>query len=149
MIMSSSKPVNMLDWIDSEESELLPIMMSDATSTTASVNSVKLEDVTPAMVCACTDQLGLWPIIDVDSPSLFDPLAEMPDFEEKITYKTENGVQLRLRTINTPAGELSEVYKQADATPAMWLKNLVTEGYIQRICAAGWGRVHRPCHGAC
>lgn len=116
----------MLEWIENGDTDFLPIMMSDPASTAASIKSIKRSDVTPADISDCTQEFRIWSPVSVGHPSIFDTIEFMSDFEEIITHKTDNGVMRRFRSISTPKGDLTEIFKLEGDTPAMWLKNFVT-----------------------
>ena len=124
--MNTDGKRRILQWAQEGDHTHLPVMMSGGISTAASCYGVPLERVTPTMVADCMRELDMWFHANLGHPTPFDAIPFMSDFEERVTYESAGRTKRRLRSVRTPAGDLTEVFKLADETPAMWLENFVT-----------------------
>ena len=115
-----------IEWADNGDRSYLPVMMASGVSTAASYYEMPSERVTPQMVVDCARELDLWFHANLGHPTPFDAIPFMRDFEEQVAYENAGNTRRRLTTVKTPAGDLNEVFKLADQTPAMWLENFVT-----------------------
>jgi len=137
----SARPTKpLLEWMKSGDPDLVPVMLADAHSTTASYFGVSARaegqsasftelpqsPITPDMVLQCCRETGIQFICPLGGATHLDVIGFLDDVEMAVREETApNGDLARHTTIRTPVGELAEVFVTPVGKPAYWAMHLV------------------------
>ena len=129
----------LLQWMTDGDPDLVPVLLDDAVSTAAAYFDVPVRaerasasitqggrtPVTPELVLQCSRELGVPFHRAVGGISPFDAIPYSDTIERHVEERVEADRVLRLTTIRTPAGSMSEVFVTPTGAPACWLEHFV------------------------
>ena len=138
MTKSSTKPL--LQWLQGGDPDLVPMMMSDGTSTSASYFGVPVRSkddsvnfsgvsktpISPDMVLQCSKETGIHFVACLGGFTPFDVVEFMDGVHMHVDQELDDSGAIRkVTTITTPAGEMSDVFLTPPELPACWQEHMV------------------------
>ena len=134
---NAEKPL--LRWMADGDPELVPVLLDDPFSTTASYFDVPVRaervsgsitqavrsPITVEMVLQCGRELGVSFHRALGGITPFDVIDFVDTIERRVEQQVEDDRVLRLTTIRTPAGTMNEVFVTPVGAPACWVEHLV------------------------
>jgi len=138
---TSARPAKpLLEWMKRGDPDLVPVMLADPHSTTASYFGVSARaegqsasftdlpqsPITPEMVLQCCRETGIQLVCPLGGATHLDVIGFLDDVETTVQEEMAvNGDLIKRTAIRTPAGELADVFVTPAGRPAYWAEHLV------------------------
>ncbi len=138
--MTEKKQKPLLEWMDHGDPDLVPVLMADAISTTASYYGVPVRKkgtsasftgkeqspITPDRVVRCHQETGIHFHKSLGCITPFDIIDFMPGIEMIVKEESDSDSTIKkITTLRTPSGEMSELFITPADRPGYWQEHLV------------------------